>query len=123
MATDRRKFLALMALGVPATTHAMRQGSTPAIQGKVLIEEDDKYESAFLMDLVPGVRQHLWDAFLRCNVSMRVVRHTPGDCPPGKIRWAIEMEESDGKSESILKKNPTVLLVYGSKSLQALYAN
>jgi len=122
MATDRRKFLALMALGVPATTHAMRQGSTPAIQGKVLIEEDDKYESAFLMDLVPGVRQHLWDAFLRCNVSMRVVRHTPGDCPPGKIRWAIEMEESDGKSESILKKNPTVLLVYGSKSLQALYA-
>src|ERR1700745_666443 len=75
MATDRRRFLSLMALGVPATAHAMRQDPAPASPAKALIEEDGIYESAFLMDLVPSVRQHLWDAFLRCNVSMRVVRN------------------------------------------------
>jgi len=121
MSTDRRRFLALMALGVPATAGALRQDSTPAIPSRALIDEDGEYESAFLKDLVPGVREHLWDAFLRCNVSMRVVRDTPSDCPPGKMRWAIEMEESDGSSESILGMHPTVLLVSCSKSLQTLY--
>ena len=121
MATDRRKFLSLMALGVPATAHAIRQDPAPASPAKALIEEDSNYESAFLMDLVHSVRQHLWDAFLRCNVSMRVVRHTPSDCPPGKTRWAIEVEEADGSAESILGRHPKVLLVSCSKSLQALY--
>ena len=121
MATDRRKFLSLLALGVPATTRAMRQDSTPAIPSRALIDEDGEYESAFLMELVPGVRQRLWDAFLGRDLSMRVVRNAPGDCPPGKIRWAIEVEESDGRSESVLNKHPNVLLVNGSKSLLALY--
>ena len=121
MATDRRKFLSLMALGVPAAAHAIRQDPAPASPAKALIEEDGNYESAFLMDLVPSVRQHLWDAFLRCNVSMRVVRHTPSDCPPGKTRWAIEVEEADGSAESVLGRHPKVLLVSCSKSLQALY--
>jgi CheY-like chemotaxis protein len=120
MATDRRRFLALMALGVPATARGMAQDSTHAMLGRTLVD-DSKYESAFLMELVPGVRQHLWDAFVRCDVSMRVVRRALGDCPPGKIRWAVEMEESDGRSESILGTHPTVLLVSCSKSLQTLY--
>ena len=83
-----------MALGVPATAHAISQDPAPASPAKPLIEEDGNYESAFLMDLVPSVRQHLWDAFLRCYVSMRIVRHTPSDCRPGKMRWAIEVEEA-----------------------------
>jgi len=122
MATDRRRFLELMALGVPATARALRQDSTPAIPTRALIDEDGEYESAFLMDLVPSVRQHLWHAFAECDLSMRVVRDTPTDCPPGKIRWAIQVEESDGRSESVMNKHPHVLLVNGSKSLRALYS-
>jgi CheY-like chemotaxis protein len=121
MATDRRTFLPLLALGVPAAARALTQVSTPAIPSRALIDEDGEYPSASLMELVPGVRQHLWEAFLRCNLSMRVARDTPSDCPPGKIRWAIEMEESDGSSASILGTHPTVLLVSCSKSLQTLY--
>jgi len=74
MATDRRNFLALMALGVPATAGALRQDSTPAIPSRALIDEDGEYESAFLMELVPGARQRLWDAFAKCDLSMRIVR-------------------------------------------------
>lgn len=121
MATDRRKFLPLLVLGVPAAARALTQGSTPATPGRVFIEEDGKYEDTFLMELVPSVRQRLWDAFLRCNVSMRAVRHTASDCPPGKIRWAIEVEEADGSAESILGRHPKVLLVSCSESLHTLY--
>jgi hypothetical protein len=53
MATDRRRFLVLMALDVPATARGMTQDSTPAMPGRALVD-DGKYESTFLMELVPG---------------------------------------------------------------------
>ena len=54
MATDRRTFLPLLALGVPAAARALAQGSTPATPERVFIEEDGKYENTFLMDLFPS---------------------------------------------------------------------
>jgi CheY-like chemotaxis protein len=116
MAANRRRFLALMALGVPATTSAMRQGSPSTI----LDNKSDREEPVMPLDLVSGVRERLWDVFCKDDVYMRVIRHAPSDCPPGKIRWAIEVEEPDGSSKSILDRHPRVLLVYG-KSLRVLY--
>jgi hypothetical protein len=63
MSTDRRRFLELMTLGVPATARALRRDSTRAIPSRALIDEDGEYEGAFLMELVPGVRQHLLGCF------------------------------------------------------------
>ena len=114
MATNRRKFLELLALGVPATTGAVRQGLPSTIQGRR--DSRDEEEFLYSLDLISGVRQRVWDA----DVSINVIRHAPSDCPPGKIRWAIGVEEPDGSSKSILDRHPRVLLVY-DKSLQVLY--
>jgi CheY-like chemotaxis protein len=53
-------------------------------------------------------------------VSIRVIRRAPSDCPPGKIRWALEIEEPDGTSKSNLDRHPRVLLVCG-ENLQIFY--
>ena len=117
MATDRRKFLALMALGLPATTTAMRQSSPPIIRdGK-----GEREGPAIKIDLFSVLKERLWDLSMDDDASIRVIRRAPSDCPPGKIRWAIEIEEADASSKSIMDRHPRVLLVY-SKSLRALYS-
>ncbi len=57
MATDRRRFLSLMALGVPATAHAIWQEPAPPSPAKALIEEDGNYESALLLASDHTVRE------------------------------------------------------------------
>ncbi len=117
MATDRRKFLALMALGVPATTSAMSLNRPSTIQ-----ESESEAEWSWgRLDLVTCAKERLWDLLMEGNdVSIKVIRHAPTDCPPGRIRWAIEVQELDQSSKTIVNRHPTVLLVYG-KSLEALY--
>jgi len=118
MTTDRRKFLALLALGVPATTTAMQQGSLSTIQSRTR-ESESEGSPVIPLDLIEGVRERLWDTSLRRD-AIRILRRGPSDCPPGKIRWAIEIEEPDESSNTLLGMHPRVLLVYG-KSLQVLY--
>jgi len=122
MATDRRQFLALIALGIPATTRAIRQGSPSKVLGRVPNLEDNKKEIWFArQDLILGVNDHLLgELFTEDDVSIRVTRRAPSDCPPGKIRWALEIEEPDGTSKSTLDRHPRVLLVCG-KNLQIFY--
>jgi len=108
IATDRRRFLALMALGVPATTTVMKQRSPSTIR-------DSKSEvegPVIKLDLSSGVRERLWDLSMEDHASIRVVRRAPSDCPPEKVRWAIEIEEADGSSKTIQDRHPRVLLVY-----------
>lgn len=116
MATDRRKFLALLALGVPTATVA-GQDLTSAIQ------DDGRTRAGFdsmPLDLISGVEGHLWDAVNADGASVRITHRYSSDCPTGKIRWAIEIEEPDGKSNTILGKHPRVLLVF-SKSILVLH--
>jgi len=116
MAADRRKFLALLALGVPATTTAM-QGLSSTIQGST---SESQECPVIPLDLISGVRERLfWDISTQRD-TIRIVRRGPSGCPPGKIRWAIEIEEPDRSSNTILGGHPRVLIVYG-KSLQVLY--
>ena len=121
MATDRRKFLALMALGVPGTATVIRQGPS-TIPGRVLnLEESENERGPTRLDLVSGLKERLGDISFEDDVSIRVIRRAPSDCPPGRIRWAIAVEEADGSSRCIMDRHPRVLLVYG-KSLRALYS-
>src|SRR5438045_998549 len=117
MATDRRKFLTLMALGFPATTNAMRLRPPSTIQ-----ETESELDWHWgRLDLVTCARERLWDLLMESrDVSIKVVRRAPRDCPSGKVRWAIEVEEPDKSSGSILNGHPRVMLVYG-RSLEALY--
>jgi CheY-like chemotaxis protein len=120
MASDRRKFLALMALGLPATTSAMRQGSASTVSGRVPNLEDNEIWFA-REDLILGVSDHLLgELFTEDAVSIRVIRRAPSDCQPGKIRWALEIEEPDRTSKSTLDRHPRVLLVCG-QNLQIFY--
>jgi hypothetical protein len=60
MASDRRKFLGLLALGIPATTSAMRQSAPSTVPGSVLNVEDSENEIWFAReDLIRGVSDHL----------------------------------------------------------------
>ena len=69
MATDRRRFLELRALGVPAATRAMRQVSTAAIQpGRDSKDETEEY--VIPLDLVSGVREHIWEG----GASIHLIR-------------------------------------------------
>ena len=73
-----------------------------------------------LLDLVEGVRDFLFDLLIADEVSIQVTRVLPKDCPSGKIRWAIQIEEPDKRSKSIPDRHPRVLQVY-DESLQVLY--
>jgi len=72
------------------------------------------------VDLVFGARQHLMDLLIEDKVSIQVTRRTPTEAPSGKIRWAIEIEEPDRRSESAAGRHPKALLVF-ERSLQELY--
>ena len=109
MATDRRKFLSLLALGVPASTSAMPKGWPFPIQ-------HGTDENVFPLDVVSGVSKLIEE----CYGNIRVVRQSSSDSPAGKIRWSVEIEEPDESSKTILDRHPSVLLVYG-RSLQVLY--
>ena len=74
-----------------------------------------------LLDLVYGVREHLLDVLIADEASVKVVRRSERDCPSGKVRWAIEIEEPDKRSKSISDRHPRVLLVYDERGLQELY--
>jgi len=105
-----------MALGVPATTNAMRLRPPSTIQETE--SELDWYWGR--LDLVTCARERLWDLLMESrDVFIKVVRRAPRDCPSGKVRWAIEVEEPES-SGSILNRHPSVMLVYG-RSLEALY--
>ena len=117
MTADRRKFLTLLALGVPVATGAM------SLCASSTTEESDTEPDWHWgqLDLVTCARERLWDLLMESrDVSVKVIRRAPRDCPRGKIRWAIEVQEPDKSSQTILNRHPSVLLVYG-KSLEALY--
>ena len=114
MATGRRKFLAMLALGGPAATlrHNLPSLAKDANQTAGI--------DSLRQDLVSGVEGHLWDALSTKGTSLQIARRSPSECPEGKIRWAIEVEEPDSRSNTILGKHPRVLLAF-SKSMQVLY--
>jgi len=87
MATNRRKFLELLALGVPATTTVIRQDLPAAIQPR-RDSKDETEEYVIPLDLVSGVREHLWEG----GASIHVIRHARSEWP-GKIRRVIGVEE------------------------------
>jgi CheY-like chemotaxis protein len=118
MATDRRRFLTLLALGVPATTSAMTQDWDSTIHDSMSKRDGSP---VMWVDLVSGLSERFGDLMIRDNVSFQVIRHAPSDCPPGKIRWAIEIEEPDGSSNFIADRHPKVLVVC-DKSLEVLYS-
>lgn len=72
------------------------------------------------LDLFSGLKERLWGLSMEDRVPIQVMRRAPGDCRPGKVRWAIEIAELDTSSNTILDRHPCVLLVIG-RSLQTLY--
>jgi hypothetical protein len=67
MATDRRKFLALMALGVPPTTSAMSQGWPSTIQNNK--SEGERW--SIPRDLFSGLKERLWDLSMEDGGSIQ----------------------------------------------------
>lgn len=98
----------------------MRQSSPSTVSGRVPNLEDNEIWFA-REDFILGVSDHLrGELFTEDDVSIRAIRRAPSDCPPGRIRWAIEIEEPDGTSKSNLDRHPRVLLVCG-ENLQIFY--
>jgi hypothetical protein len=114
MATDRRKFIELLALGVPAATTAMGQDFSLATQKSV---PEKKASPEIPCDVLFGLSALIEDLRNEREGYVRVVHR---DSRPGIVRWAVEIEEQDTSANTILGKHPRVLLVFG-KRLQTLY--
>jgi CheY-like chemotaxis protein len=75
-------------------------------------------------DLILQVRQRLLELLANADDeawSSQVVCHPSTDCPSGKMRWAVEIEEPDERPSSTPNTHPRVLLVNAGKDLAELY--